>query len=429
MSSRSTGPGSPFTDIIRGTLLQDVQNGTRYHTSTFCGTCEDELRNNENYLAKASYFLSSKELGSHTIVAGYDHYNDIRNANNHQSGSDYRVQGTTTYIRDGVIYPVWNNVGSSTVFQYNPIAQLAQDTAFVTYGIFLNDSWQVTNRLTANLGLRYDKNNGKNSAGVTTANDSAWSPRLGVVYDVTGKGDLRVNFYYGKYVQAIANNIADGTSAAGQPQTFRYQYNGPAINVGVNDQTPLSQLDHARCGDPEHLRLVQHEPRRRHAQVRVRAQHPGPHGRHQRHADLAQRRGVHGGRERQHRQARRFPGGRGVPQVQQLLLFAHRHDHGDRLGSVRTAVRLRAHGEHERREPQVRRAQHASQLPRDRPPPFRRELDVVPRLRQLRRRDEQQRANLVDDPQLSRVLRPGVEPAQRGSSDRPAAQGAALWHL
>jgi len=236
------GTGSPFTDIIRGTLLQDVQNGTRYHTSTFCGTCEDELRNNENYLAKASYFLSTKELGSHTIVAGYDHYNDIRNANNHQSGSDYRVQGTTTYIRDNVIYPVWNNTGSSTVFQYNPIAQLAQDTAFVTYGIFLNDSWQVTNRLTANLGLRYDKNNGKNSAGVTTANDSAWSPRLGIVYDVTGKGELRVNFYYGKYVQAIANNIADGTSAAGQPATFRYQYNGPAINVGVNDQTPLSQL-------------------------------------------------------------------------------------------------------------------------------------------------------------------------------------------
>jgi outer membrane receptor for ferrienterochelin and colicin len=236
------GTGSPYTDIIRGTLLQDVQNGTRYHTSTFCGTCEDELRNNENYLAKASYFLSTKDLGSHTIVAGYDHYNDIRNANNHQSGSDYRVQGTTTYIRDGVIYPVWNNVGSSTVFQFNPIAQAAQDTAFVTYGVFLNDSWQVTNRLTANLGLRYDKNNGKNSAGVTTANDSAWSPRLGLVYDVTGKSDLRVNFYYGKYVQAIANNIADGTSAAGQPQTFRYSYNGPTVNVGVNDQTPLSQL-------------------------------------------------------------------------------------------------------------------------------------------------------------------------------------------
>ena len=235
------GFGSPYTDIIKGTLLQDVQNGTRYHTSTFCGTCEDELRNNENYLGKASYFLSSKDLGSHNIVVGYDHFNDIRNANNHQSGSDYRIQGTTTYIRDGVIYPVWNN-NNSTVFQYNPIALKAQDTAFVTYGVFLNDSWQFNNRLSFNLGIRYDKNNGKDSAGVTTANDHAWSPRLGIVYDVTGKGDLRVNAYYGKYVQAIANNIADSTSAAGQPQTYRYIYQGPAINVGVNDSTPLSQL-------------------------------------------------------------------------------------------------------------------------------------------------------------------------------------------
>ena len=39
------------------------------------------------------------------MVMGYDTFNDKRFANNHQSGSDYRIQATTTIIRDGVIYP------------------------------------------------------------------------------------------------------------------------------------------------------------------------------------------------------------------------------------------------------------------------------------------------------------------------------------
>ena len=44
--------------------------------------------------SKGSYFLSKKSSGSHNVTFGYDNFNDIRNANNHQSGSDYRILGT-----------------------------------------------------------------------------------------------------------------------------------------------------------------------------------------------------------------------------------------------------------------------------------------------------------------------------------------------
>ena len=45
----------------------------------------------------------------------------MRFANNHQSGSDYRILGTTTIVRGTDIYPRW--LPGSTTIQWNPIAE------------------------------------------------------------------------------------------------------------------------------------------------------------------------------------------------------------------------------------------------------------------------------------------------------------------
>ena len=39
------------------------------------------------------------------MVFGYDRYNDQRQAENHQSGSDYRILGTSTVVRGDTVYP------------------------------------------------------------------------------------------------------------------------------------------------------------------------------------------------------------------------------------------------------------------------------------------------------------------------------------
>jgi hypothetical protein len=85
------GSGSTFTDRIKGTLFVDQPTNARWHSPTFCGVCRPEERDNENLLLKASYFLTTESLGSHDLVVGYDTYNDIRAADNHQSGSDFRI--------------------------------------------------------------------------------------------------------------------------------------------------------------------------------------------------------------------------------------------------------------------------------------------------------------------------------------------------
>ncbi len=237
--SRTTGIGSSFTDLINGTLVTDRTRGTRYWTSTFCGVCDPEDRDNDDVFVKGSYFLSKKGLGSQDMTFGYDGFNDKRFANNHQSGSDWRILGTTSIVRGTTIYPQFLGNGS-TLLQYNPITLASEGTNFRTHSLFYNDNWRVTSHATVNLGLRWDKNHGVDSAGNLTASDSALSPRLGLVWDPTGQGRWSVSGSFAKYVAAIANSIADGSSAGGNSSTLDWVYAGPSINPGANASTLIT---------------------------------------------------------------------------------------------------------------------------------------------------------------------------------------------
>lgn len=238
------GNGSRFTDLERGTLLIDRARGnTRYWTDTFCGVCTPEARDNEDMFVKATYFVSTAGAGSHSLTVGYDNFNDKRLANNRQSGSDYRILGTTSIIQgtgaSTVIYPVFLGDGS-TIIQWNPISVNSAGSNFRTHSAFANDSWRVTNRLTANLGLRFDKNDGQDQSGRTVVSQSAFSPRLGFVFDPSGTGDWSITGSVAKYVSAISNSVADASSAAGNPETRQYIYRGPDINPAgtANPVTP-----------------------------------------------------------------------------------------------------------------------------------------------------------------------------------------------
>jgi hypothetical protein len=231
----TSGAGATSQDLINGTLMRDVTNVTRYWSPTFCGVCRDEHRDNDDVFLKGNYFLSKKASGSHNISFGYDTFNDIRAADNYQSGSSYRILGTNSTVRNGVVYPVLVTTGAQrTLLEYDPITQSSLGTNFRTHSVFVNDNLRWNNNVTFNLGLRFDKNHGADSAGNVVARDSAWSPRLGAIWDPKGNGDWAVTASFAKYVAGIANSIADSSSPAGQPGAFQWAYNGPAINPDPN---------------------------------------------------------------------------------------------------------------------------------------------------------------------------------------------------
>ncbi len=236
------GSGAPTQDLIQGTLLLDQSRGNaRYWSPTFCGICRPEDRNNKNYLGKLSYFLSTGKAGTHEIVGGYDSFEDIRASDNHQSGSDYRVFGSGAIIQGSSIFPVFDG---NTVIQFNPIFQETQGTSFKTNSFFANDSWRFNDRLSFNVGFRYDQNDGKNAQGRKVASDSNFSPRLAATWDPKGDGSWIINASYGKYVAGIANSVADSTSTAGAPATFQWAYDGPTVNTGnpANPADPAAAL-------------------------------------------------------------------------------------------------------------------------------------------------------------------------------------------
>ena len=227
------GSGAQFTDLVRGTLLIDRSRGpnARYNAPTFCAVCGDpEQRDNDNVLLKATYFASTGSLGSHQIVGGVDSFNDRRFADNFQSGSSYRIFGTSAIIRGTDIFPVFANDGSTFV-RWNPIFVSSEGTRFRTNSAFLNDVWRLNSRLTVNLGVRYDRNDGRDSLGNTVVKDAAFSPRFSVSLDPSGDGTWTLNAGAARYVAGVANSIADSSSAGGRSAQLDYAYLGPAINT------------------------------------------------------------------------------------------------------------------------------------------------------------------------------------------------------
>ncbi len=230
--------GSPYTDLIKGTIIRDKsRSNARYNSPTFCGVCDPESRDNRDYLLKGTWFLSTGALGSHNVVFGYDNFAGQRKSNNYQSGSNYRIFATNTIITNNDLYPV---IDSRSYVYYTPIFNLSQGTDSLTHSVFVNDSWRLNDRLSFNLGVRWDKNHAKDANGVVRADDSAFSPRLAASWDVTGRGTLRVGASYAKYVGAIQDNLVDSASDGGSPGLFIWYYEGAPINVNPAPGAPLT---------------------------------------------------------------------------------------------------------------------------------------------------------------------------------------------
>jgi hypothetical protein len=234
--------GATSRDLIEGTLLVDQsRSARRYWAPTFCGVCDPEERDNRDIFVKGSYFLSKPGVGSHNLVFGYDGFNDRRFANNHQSGSDYRILGTSAIITDDTLTPVFLGNGT-TLIQWNPIFLASEGANFRVHSGFFNDSWRVSSNLTANLGLRYDRNDGSNSAGATVSRDRAWSPRAGIVWDPRGTQEWSVTASVARYVAGLSTSIANASSAGGNSDTYQYVYRGPSINGNgvIETSTPAA---------------------------------------------------------------------------------------------------------------------------------------------------------------------------------------------
>ena len=94
------------------------------------------------------------------------------------------------------------------------------ETQSVLAGAFLQDSWSVFDKVTVNLGIRYDSQylwGADGKLGLLLPNQ--WSPRAGVIYDFTQSGRSKVFVNYARYYQVVPLDLAD-VALSGEPHAL-----------------------------------------------------------------------------------------------------------------------------------------------------------------------------------------------------------------
>lgn len=216
----------------RGTNVYYAALGQYSGYPTFCSGCAPfpESRNNNNAKLKGTWFASTPAMGSHTLVGGLEYYEDMLKSDNYQSASSFTLYtyDTPRHAADGTLLNALSE-GNGFIIWW-PILESSQGNSFKTSSAFVNDKWDLNRYLSFNVGVRYDKNNAENQNGVKVADDSKFSPRLGMTYDIFGNGRVRATATYSQYSSKIANgNVGDASSSAGSPSYLYWVYYGPDL--------------------------------------------------------------------------------------------------------------------------------------------------------------------------------------------------------
>jgi Carboxypeptidase regulatory-like domain/TonB dependent receptor len=169
-------------------------------------------------------------IGPHLIKVGgdvsrvYDKLDSL-----FQEGGVYAYASRVDFITDFETRASANPTRAYTSFSQG-IGPSAFEFHTFDYDVFIQDTWHANPRTTLNLGLRYDyeqmpkpqiPNPLLPATSQFPADKNNFGPRIGVAYDVSGKGDTVVRggygIFYGRIINSsISNAITNVGSTAGQ---------------------------------------------------------------------------------------------------------------------------------------------------------------------------------------------------------------------
>jgi outer membrane receptor for ferrienterochelin and colicin len=199
----------------------------------------DETRDNESFMIKASYFLTTSDMGSHNMVFGVQDQTNMRMANNEQTASGFEIwnvipiwESSTDLEPTPVFTPGGATHPASGIIAW-PITNESIGSDFNTQSVFINDKWVVNDKISLNLGLRYDKNDASAEDGKPVSNSKHLSPRMAFEYDLNGDGKHRFSTSYAEYTSRL-NDAGQQASTAGSP-SYAYWYYGGPVTTDVRD--------------------------------------------------------------------------------------------------------------------------------------------------------------------------------------------------
>ena len=224
------------TSVVPGRIDTGNNQRTGYHDSY-----QDQKRYKPQFYTTLSYFQDGGH-GSHDLKMGFDWKRDRRHFG--------RAQPYDIHYRD-------LNGSVNELEIYNSPNTSTNDVVY-TAG-YLSDNWKFSNRLTFNLGIRFEKYNDSFPEQVMTPNGlpqlANWpttlnpteraryfnliapvtvqarevastfnvAPRAGFAFDLTGDNRTVVKMYYGRFYFNSADTLADLENPVGNAR-LRYQF-------------------------------------------------------------------------------------------------------------------------------------------------------------------------------------------------------------
>ena len=196
-------------------------------------------------------------LGHHVVKIGASaEYTDYDHLKGHSGGTNI-LESASGQLSDSEHFGVLVGPDNTSFLEPFHIR-----TKSIIAGGFIQDSWSILDKVTLNVGLRYDVQSlygSEGQLGLTMPNE--WSPRVGIIYDPTQEGRSKIFANYARYYENVPLGLADG-SLSGEPSVLA-TYNGSCTSTTVA-KSPYCQngssrtIGNANVGSPTPYAPSQH---------------------------------------------------------------------------------------------------------------------------------------------------------------------------
>jgi outer membrane receptor protein involved in Fe transport len=201
--------------ILGGAPIFSLADNKIYNGATFDGFVD---RPRQQFNVASNWFLTTGTR-SHNLKVGYDFQNL-------ESGAQFDYPNRQFYYAES-----YDPVTRTPTFGANSSREDYDSGASISEGkihaIFARDKMELTDRLSLEAGLRWERQTGSSDVGSSTVDTNVLAPRLSATYSLTPDGDRLVTGSYGRYYASIIQGFSDEFANVAQQTNYdNYVWDG-----------------------------------------------------------------------------------------------------------------------------------------------------------------------------------------------------------